>query len=160
MLASRFHLFLFFSIVYTATQLSSLSDIHHVFAGKCDHDLTEALRCIRVTERDSFIRGIQHDVAEATRCAESAGLKFDDTLTAVYHYRKHGAEFPKAITKYGNRIDVYLGPVRDRVFNQSNLREVCTLEVCYKQFIIIIITTIIILRRYIYVPIAEGTQTH
>lgn len=80
--------------------------------------------------RDEFVCGIRTDLNEAMACASRGGLKFDNPLTAVYHYRKHGTDFPTAINKFGNTIEVYLDPVRNQVFDDVNLREVCTLQVC------------------------------
>ena len=76
-----------------------------------------------------FIQQIQQDLGKAQTLAARAGLHFEDPLIAVYHYRKHGAEFPDAIQRFGDGIEVYLGPVRNEVFNQSNLRQVHTLSV-------------------------------
>ncbi len=97
-------------------------------AGKAGADLTSALDHI-ICNKEQFIRNIQQDLGKALKLAERAGLHFEDPLTAVYHYRKHGAEFPDAIQRFGDGIEVYLGPVRNELFNESNLRQVHTLSV-------------------------------
>jgi len=86
------------------------------------------LNHIRGTGHTSFINSINLDIQAATECARKGGLHFETPLLAVYHFRKHGAEFPKAIMKFGNRFEVFIGPIRNEIFTDSNLREVCTLE--------------------------------
>ncbi|KAH9493196.1 hypothetical protein Btru_022190 [Bulinus truncatus] len=48
----------------------------------------------------------------ALRAAKDNGLSFESPLLAVYHFRKYGPEFPKYIARFGDHIDVYLGPDR------------------------------------------------
>lgn len=100
-----------------------------MYLGKTGDDLASALNKVGGYGLKDFATGIRQDIAKATECAQKAGLAFDNNLTAVYHYRKHGAEFPQAIRKFGDRIDTYLGPVRDNLFNDCNLRENVTLSV-------------------------------
>lgn len=100
--------------------------------GKAGAELANALSNIRGSGRNSFISGIQNDLQLARGIAEKGGLHFEDPLTAVYHYRKHGPEFPKFIRKFGDRIDVYLGPTKQWIFNDSNLKETCTLQVSHR----------------------------
>lgn len=76
--------------------------------------------------KQTFMTGIQNDVRTAAQLAAGAGLHFEDPLFAVYHFRKHGSEFPKFIQPLNNGIEVYLGDVRDHVFDTGNLREVWT----------------------------------
>jgi len=71
---------------------------------------------------NNFIEGVKSDLVIAERIANSGGLSFKNPYKAVYHYRKHGEEFPKQISKYGNTMEVYLGPVKNRIIDNSNLR--------------------------------------
>ena len=80
-------------------------------------------------DRGRFIQEFQRDLAEATRIAQRGGLQFETPNKAVYHYRKHGAEFPKFIAKRGNEMKVYLGPVKNHVVQPKNLMETVQLSV-------------------------------
>ena len=80
-------------------------------------------------DRQSFIQGIRSDLTKAEAIAKSGDLTFKDPYKAVYHYRKHGSEFPKIISKHGNSLEVYLGPVKNRVIDRANLRQSVRLEV-------------------------------
>jgi hypothetical protein len=108
--------------------------------GKNDSDFANALRLLGSdgVGRGKFVSDIKADLAKAQTCAERGGLHFDDPLKAVYHYRKHGADFPDVIRRGGNSVEVYLGPVRDQLFEAKNLRETCTLSVGLKSLFILI----------------------
>ena len=73
-----------------------------------------------------FVDGVQKDLRMATDLASRGGLHFEDPLMAVYHFRKHGSEFPGFIQQFGNGIEVYLGEVKNHVFGDANLRECWT----------------------------------
>ena len=114
--------------------------IFFIFTGMHDTDLTNTLNHLGGAGKNSFINGICKDLKKATECAQKAGLKFETPLTAVYHYRKHGDEFANFIMKSGNKIEVYLGPVKNHIFSESNLRESHTLQVSLKIYIILKVT--------------------
>ena len=95
-------------------------------AGKSATDIHSTLNNLN---HSTFIQEIRSDIAKATSIASDGGLSFKDPLKAVYHYRKHGEEFPKIIRKYGNSLDVYLGPVKNHVIDRSNLRHIVKLQV-------------------------------
>lgn len=92
-------------------------------------DLEAALANIRGAGRDYFINEVRNDIADATRCAQNAGLNFDNPLTAVIHYRKYGAEFPQVMRKFGDGISVRLGPIEDEIFKESNQKKTYYLPV-------------------------------
>jgi hypothetical protein len=113
----------------TANELMSIVEIVvSEVKGKSGPDLTTALNHIEGAGKTSFIDSINRDIKAATECAQKGGLHFESPLIAVYHYRKHGAEFPKAFMKFGNRFEVFVGPVQNEIFRDSNLREVCRLQ--------------------------------
>jgi len=97
--------------------------------GKSGADLLNSLGNLKsVQGSKTFIRGVLNDIAMAKECASKGGLNFDNPLTAVYHYRKHGADFPEFFKKSGNTLKVYVGPVKNELFQASNLRETCRLQ--------------------------------
>lgn len=96
--------------------------------GKTGDDFKNCLKSIQV---EDFAKGIQTDLIEAMKCAEKGGLHFEDPLKAVYHYRKHGQDFPDMINKFGNNLEVYLNNTKNKIFNDNNLRHVIQKEVCF-----------------------------
>ena len=99
-------------------------------AGKRGDNLKNALGHLQSgLRRDQFLKSIQSDVKKAMYYAQKGGLSFRDPLTAVYHYRKHIAKFPSELKKFGNSFEVYVGPVKKRVFDQANLCKVSTFSV-------------------------------
>ena len=115
--------------VYASANANVSFDWIRIFLGKTGEDLVSALSHLTAKGKEPFIHCIQKDSLKATHITNEADLKFDDPLTAVYHFRKHGAEFPDAIKQFGNGIQVYLGNVKNDLFNESNLRQVHTLSV-------------------------------
>ncbi|KAI8770963.1 hypothetical protein BgiBS90_027682 [Biomphalaria glabrata] len=113
----------------TASGLMSVIEIVAAeVQGRDGAELSTILNNIRGPGKQTFLQNLQMDLNKATRLAESHNLSFDSPLTAVYHYRKHGNEFPKLLSKFGNSIDVYLGPVSHNIFQDCNLRERHTLQ--------------------------------
>jgi hypothetical protein len=69
-----------------------------------------------------FISSIENDSNIANEIARRNGLKFDDPLKAVYHYRKHGDDFASVVKN--QRIDVYLTKVPASLINDGNLTNI------------------------------------
>lgn len=88
--------------------------------------MTDALNYIKETGKIEFIENIKADISIAQRCAESAELKFADPLKAVYHFRKHGADFP---TKIISKIEFYLGEVPSKIVQDAHLFQIQKLQV-------------------------------
>lgn len=71
-----------------------------------------------------FISKIQNDYNIAADIANRNGLKFENPLLAVYHYRKHGAEFASVIKN--PNIEVYLSKVPASLIQDGNLTNIET----------------------------------
>ena len=52
-------------------------------------------------DQSKFIRDLEVDLVKTTEIARRGDLNFQDPLKAVYHFRKHGEEFPRIIHKHG-----------------------------------------------------------
>ena len=93
-----------------------------IFSGKSPHARKIVLTNLNQNSA-LFIQTLQSDLVTAETIARRGDLTFIDPYKAVYHYRKHGEEFPRFISKYGNTVEVYLGPVKNHVIKPSNLCE-------------------------------------
>ena len=76
----------------------------------------------------AFVKDLKNDLAIAKQLASQSNLNFKNPLKAVYHYRKHGEEFPKFLKQYSS-MEAYFGPVKNYVIDRQNLSEVTTLAV-------------------------------
>ncbi|CAL4122645.1 unnamed protein product [Meganyctiphanes norvegica] len=94
--------------------------------GKIDQDLSQTLNHIKDAGQQNFINELKNDLNIAHQIASSANLEFSDDLAAVYHYRKHGNDFPTRIL--GNDIHFYLDKVPNRIFQNGNVTKVISLQ--------------------------------
>jgi hypothetical protein len=85
------------------------------------NSLTSRLNHLQGTGQADFIKGVQSDLAVAKQIASNAKLTFANDLKAVYHYRKHGKDFP---TRLPDKIDFYLTDVPQKIFQDANLRNI------------------------------------
>uniref|UniRef100_A0A914QYU9 DUF4781 domain-containing protein n=1 Tax=Panagrolaimus davidi TaxID=227884 RepID=A0A914QYU9_9BILA len=69
-----------------------------------------------------IILGDLKDLIRATNIAKNAKLQFADPYKAVYHFRKHGHDFPSKIQ--GNSMDFYLGDVPKHIIRDAHLVDV------------------------------------
>jgi hypothetical protein len=102
---------------------------------------SDAINAIR-QNMQGFIDGINKDVRVAEQLASKSDLKFADPLRAVYHFRKHGADFPSRVGTQ-NPIEVYLNQVPDKLITDANLVEIGTFQVislliCSNSFIFVL----------------------
>lgn len=95
-------------------------------------------RTLNNLDSTTFIGELRSDLARADAIAARGGLNFKDPYKAVYHYRKHGEEFPRIIKKHGNTMEVYLGRVKNHVIDRANLRQTVRLEVGRMFFVVIV----------------------
>ncbi|KAH9501926.1 hypothetical protein DERF_012735, partial [Dermatophagoides farinae] len=75
-------------------------------------------------DKESFIWNILSDSKIAMDIASKNDVHFEDPLKAVYHYRKHGHEFPNVLKQ--NRIDVYLDKLPKHLIDITNLAQMET----------------------------------
>ena len=80
---------------------------------------------------NQIVNNIQKEIDIARARAARGGLSFREPLQAVYHYRKHGREFPVEINNFGKSIKTYLGPVKNKVFDAHNAKEVSHMPVSF-----------------------------
>lgn len=83
----------------------------------------DASHLAKVNTQD-FIAQIQNDFNIAMDIANRNGVKFENPLLAVYHYRKHGQEFASVIKN--PKIEVYLTKVPASLIQDGNLTNIET----------------------------------
>jgi hypothetical protein len=81
----------------------------------------------------TFAAQIQNDLNVATSIAQRNNMKFDNPLLAVYHYRKHGEDFPAVIRN--QKIDIYLTNVPQALIQDGNLMNIETVNDAQGNFI-------------------------
>lgn len=90
--------------------------------------LTKNLTAAQVNSLDNrtFISSVQSDFDVAMRIASDNHMKFKDPLLAIYHYRKHGEDFPSVVRN--QNIEVYLTKVPARLIQDANLTTIETVN--------------------------------
>jgi hypothetical protein len=78
--------------------------------------------------KQGFIDAINEDQRVAVQLANQSGLEYTDPLRAVYHYRKHGPDFPSQV-RLQNPIEVYLNHVPDNLITDASFVETLTFQV-------------------------------
>ena len=109
--------------------MNFIYDYTALLLGKTGADLTTALSNIQGVGKQAFIQNIQNDMITAQSIAQRGGLEFTDPYKAVYHFYKHGSDFPNKIT--GNTLNFYLGNVPDKIIRDANLIDVTKFQVCF-----------------------------
>ncbi|CAF1069009.1 unnamed protein product [Adineta steineri] len=89
--------------------------------GKYEENLVPALNHLQGAGQADFISGVQSDLAKARQIAQNANISFANDLKAVYHYRKHGNDFP---TRLSDKIDFYLSDMPHKIFKDANLTNI------------------------------------
>lgn len=79
---------------------------------------------LAAVNNQEFITKIQNDYNIAIAIANRNGLKFENSLLAVYHYHKHGEEFASVIKN--PNIEVYLSKVPASLIRDGNLTNIET----------------------------------
>lgn len=69
---------------------------------------------------------IRDDIAIAQKIAETNKINFRDPLLAVYHYHKHGSDFPAVLRR--QNIEVYLTKVPSAMVQDANLTSIQTIN--------------------------------
>uniref|UniRef100_A0AC35G2K5 DUF4781 domain-containing protein n=1 Tax=Panagrolaimus sp. PS1159 TaxID=55785 RepID=A0AC35G2K5_9BILA len=94
--------------------------------GKSSAEKTIRLKILQSSGKDLFVKSINEDLIRATNIAKNAKLQFADPYKAVYHFRKHGHDFPSKIQ--GNSMDFYLGDVPKHIIQDAHLVDVQTFD--------------------------------
>ncbi|CAJ0594874.1 unnamed protein product [Cylicocyclus nassatus] len=71
-----------------------------------------------------FQRNVNSDLARIHKLAASKRLRFADDFKALYHFRKHGAEFMEMC-----ELKFYLGKLPNDIRANGNLTDVCDIKV-------------------------------
>ena len=106
-------------------QLMSMTEIINAEAGgKTGTDLTNHLNNLKSSGKTAFIDNLNNDLKKAGKIANQSHLNFTDPLTAVYHYRKHGQDFPSKM----DSATFYFKKVPKQIFKENYLRETKTFQ--------------------------------
>uniref|UniRef100_A0A914PDA3 DUF4781 domain-containing protein n=1 Tax=Panagrolaimus davidi TaxID=227884 RepID=A0A914PDA3_9BILA len=94
--------------------------------GKSSANKTDRLKILQSSGKDLFVKSINEDLIRATNIAKNAKYSFADPYKAVYHFRKHGHDFPSKIQ--GDSMDIYLGEVPKHIIQDAHLVDVHTFD--------------------------------
>ena len=89
-------------------------------------NIPQQIKNIRA-DYDNYVQTIKEDLKIATEIANRRDLNFKDQYKAVYHYRKHGSEFPSEINS--QPVELYLNDVPNKLITDYNLIKITNNQV-------------------------------